>query len=270
MSEPAATGAIALSLLDLAVATALILVAGTVSVVMKLGLERRLLIASIRTVTQLLLIGYVLRWVFALEDRFVIGLLVLLMTVAAGHAAVRRPSRTFRGVLWRSCILLFLTGVLTVFVVTSVIIGADPWWKPQYLIPLLGMILGNSLSGISLTLDYLLEALSTRRAEVESDLALGATRWEAARRPIAEAVRRGMIPMINSMMVVGIVSLPGMMTGQILQGADPLVAVKYQIVVMFMLAAATSLGAIGIAVATFFRVFTPHHQLRTDIITRRS
>jgi putative ABC transport system permease protein len=136
MSEPAATGAIALSLLDLAVATALILVAGTVSVVMKLGLERRLLIASIRTVTQLLLIGYVLRWVFALEDRFVIGLLVLLMTVAAGARrgapAVADVPRRLRPGARAS--LLVLTGLLTVFVtVTGVIIGADPWWTSAQL-----------------------------------------------------------------------------------------------------------------------------------------
>jgi putative ABC transport system permease protein len=114
-----------------------------------------------------------------------------------------------------------------------------------------------------------LEALSDRRAQVETDLALGASRWEAAREPLAEGVRKGMIPIINSMMVVGIVSLPGMMTGQILSNSDPLDAVAYQVVVMFMIAAATSLGCMGIAVLVYFRCFNSRHQLEHERITRR-
>ena len=222
-----------------------------------------------RSVVQLLAVGYVLRWVFELDRGVVVLTLCIVMAIVAGHAAVRRPSRTFRGATWRACITLILTGLLTVFVVTCLVISAEPWWRPQYLIPLLGMILGNSLTGISLCLDHLLETLSERRPEIEMELALGATRWEAARDPLAAAVRRGMIPTINSMMVVGIVALPGMMTGQILAGADPLVAVKYQIVVMFMIAAATSLGAIGIALLTYRRLFSHHHQLRGDLILKR-
>ncbi len=101
------------------------------------------------------------------------------------------------------------------------------------------------------------------------ELALGATRWEAARGPIAEAVRRGMIPIINSMMVIGIVSLPGMMTGQILAGADPLEAVKYQIMIMFMLAAATSVGCMVMAILAYRRLFSRKHQLLTERIQRR-
>src|SRR3569623_2692060 len=115
------------------------------------------------------------------------------------------------------------------------LLRVEPWYSPQYAIPLLGMILGNTLNGISLGLDRLGGELSGRRAPVEALLALGATRWEAARGPIRQAVRTGLIPTINAMMVVGIVSLPGMMTGQILAGADPVEAVKYQIVMMFLI-----------------------------------
>jgi putative ABC transport system permease protein len=100
------------------------------------------------------------------------------------------------------------------------------------------------------------------------ELAHGATRWEAARDVLRDAVRRGMIPIINSMMVVGVVSLPGMMTGQILAGADPLRAVKWQIVVMFMIAAATSLGCIAVAMLTYKRLFNARHQLAVDLIVR--
>ena len=134
---------------------------------------------------------------------------------------------------------------------------------------LLGMVLGNGLTGMSLCLDELLASLDASRDQVETELALGATRWEAARQPLRAAVRKGMIPIINSMMVVGIVSLPGMMTGQILEGADPVAAVRYQIVIMFMIAAATAFGCMLIALFTYRQLFDSAHRLRAERITRR-
>lgn len=255
------TGPVPLGWVDLAIAAALVLVAGAVSVALRLQLERRLAMASVRTVVQLLLVGYVLEWVFDVDVPWAVLGVLALMIVAAGRAAVQRASRTFRGAYLASFATLALTGTATTFTVTGAVIGVEPWWQPQYVIPLLGMVLGNSLTGISLCLDSLLESLDEGRHRVEAELALGATRWEAARSPLTEAVRRGMIPIINAMMVVGIVSLPGMMTGQILAGADPLPAVKYQIVVMFMLAAATSLGCIVVALLVFRRLFNDRHQL---------
>ncbi len=269
MNNMLSQGAMHLDAFDIAIAALLVLVAGVVSLVLKLGLERRLLLASIRTVVQLFLIGYVLRYVFRFENLPLVLAVVTLMVLAAARASVRRSSRKYSGVYFNSFIILVLSGMLTSYSVTGVIIGVDPWYKTQYMIPLLGMILGNSLTGISLTLDYLLESLSERRNEVETELAMGATKWEAARAPLADAVRRGMIPVINSMMVVGIVSLPGMMTGQILQGADPVQAVRYQIVVMFMIAAATSGGCMGIALLTYKKLFNARHQLDYRLIEKR-
>ncbi len=262
-------GAIPLSAVDLAIASGLVIVAGLVSMSLRLGLERRLAVAAVRTVVQLMLIGYVLKWIFAIENVLLVLVFAALMIIAAGHAAVRRPSRTIPGAFWRATGTLIISGMLTTVMVTGVIIGAEPWHKPQYLIPLLGMVLGNSLTGISLCLDSLLERLSERRDEVEMQLALGATRWEAAGDALAEAVRRGMIPVVNAMMVVGVVSLPGMMTGQILAGADPLDAVKYQIVVMFMIAGATSIGCIIVVMLAYRRLFNRRHQLDSEAIRRR-
>ncbi len=264
----AASGVIALAWTDVAVAACLILVTGAISLSLRLGMEKRLAWAALRTVVQLFLIGYVLRWVFDLDRVGLVLLAVLVMIVAASRAAVKRPARTFQGVTWRAFITLVTTGLLTTVFVTAVVVRVDPWYRAQYLIPLLGMVLGNGLTGISLCLDHLLEVLAERRAEVEMELAHGATKWEAAQRPLAEAVRRGMIPIINSMMVVGLVSLPGMMTGQILAGADPVEAVKYQVVVMFMIAAATSLGCVVIALLTYHRLFDPAHRLRRELITK--
>lgn len=261
--------ALPLGPVELSLAAALVLVAGAVSLALRLGLERRLGIAAVRTVAQLLLVGYVLEWVFRIERAWVLAIVLLVMTGAAGRAAIGRSSRTFAGAALGSFVTLVVTGLATTFVVTGVIVGVRPFWRAQYAIPLLGMVLGNSLTGISLALDALLTDLDEHRDRVEMELAHGATRWEAARAPLADAARRGMIPMLNAMTVVGIVSLPGMMTGQILEGASPLEAVKYQIVVMFMLAASTALGVTGVTLLVLWRTFDDRHQLRVERIVRR-
>jgi putative ABC transport system permease protein len=262
-------GAIHLSTLDLALAASLVLIAGLVSFLLRLGLEKRLALAAVRTVVQLLLVGYVLKAVFGWNTVTAVTGMAAIMIVAASRAAVQRSTRTVPGATWLAFGTLVVSGLATTLTVTGLVIGVDPWYLPRYLIPLLGMVLGNGLTGISLCLDSLLESLAERRAEVEMELSLGATRFEAARRPLQDAVRRGMIPIINSMMVVGIVSLPGMMTGQILAGADPLEAVKYQIVIMFMIAGGTSLGCMGIAFLVYRRLFNDRHQLLADRISRR-
>jgi len=262
-------GAAALGAQDLALAALLVFVAGAVSLALRLELENKIAVASARTVIQLLVVGHLLEWVFRIDRGYVVVAVMLFMVAVASRAAVRRSERTYSGATLHAFLTLVLTASLTTFTVTHAIIGVSPWYRPQYVIPLLGMILGNSLTGISLCQDSLLEALAERTDRIEAELALGATRWEAVRDPLREAVRRGMIPIINAMSVVGLVSLPGMMTGQILEGASPVGAVKYQIIVMFMLAAATSLGCIVTAILTYQRLFSRRHQLLGDTISAR-
>lgn len=262
-------GVIPIDAVHIALAALLVLVCGAVSVALRLGLERSLLIASVRTVVQLLLVGYVLRWVFAVGALWAVAGVVAVMVAVASHAATDRTTRIYRGAYGDAFLTLALCGLLTTVTVTSVIVGVRPWYRPQYVIPLLGMILGNGLTGISLFLNQFLESLSERRGEVEMELALGATRWEAASGPLGAAIRAAMLPTINSMMVVGLVSLPGMMTGQILSGTDPLIAVRYQIVVMFMITAASAAGCTLIGLLAYRRFFTPRHQLRLDAIRKR-
>jgi putative ABC transport system permease protein len=261
--------AIQLSAWDLTIAGCLVLVAGMVSLLFRLKLEKRLALAAVRTVVQLLLVGYILKAVFGWGTLAAVTGMAGIMIVAASRAAVQRSSRTFRGATPLAFGTLVVSGLATTLTVTGLVIGVEPWYLPRYLIPLLGMVLGNGLTGISLCLDTLLETLAERRDEVEMELGLGATRWEAARGPLQGAVRRGMIPIINSMMVVGLVSLPGMMTGQILAGADPLEAVKYQVVIMFMIAGGTSLGCMGMAILVYRRLFNERHQLRAELILRK-
>ncbi len=182
-------------------------------------------------------------------------------TLTAGLTAASRNQRRYPGIWINTVISVWASAwIVTSFALFAVMRGIDHWYQPQYAIPLLGMVLGNTLNGISVGLNSFTEALVTRREQVESLLALGATRWEAALSPMQHGIRTGMIPIINSMMVVGIVSLPGMMTGQIIAGMPPIQAVKYQVVVMFLIASATALGTVSVVLLSFFRLFNVDHQ----------
>ncbi len=250
--------------LELVLASGLLGANLVLSTVLRLGLTRRLLWASLRMVVQLLLVGEVLRWVFALDRPLPVLLLAVLMASLAGHAAVGRTTRRFAGITWDSLVSVLGAAFLVTGIALAGIVRPSPWWDPQYLIPLLGMVLGNTLNGITLALERFLGDLDSRRGPVETRLALGATRWEAAHEELRAALRTGMIPTLNSMVVMGLVSLPGMMTGQILAGAEPHDAVRYQLVIMFMIASATALGGLGVTLLAFRRLFDARHRLRLD------
>lgn len=266
------TGYVELSYLQVALAALLMIAVGAISVALKLGLERPLLIASLRTIVQLSLVGFVLQWVFALDTWYVVLAVASLMTLVAALTAANRNDRRHAGTLFDTVVSVWASSwVVTAFALFVVVRSEEPWYEPRFAIPLLGMVLGNALNGISVGIDTFMESLATRGDEVESLLSLGATRWEAARGPLRHAVRVGMTPIVNSMMVVGIVSLPGMMTGQLLAGTSPVEAVKYQIVVMFLIAAATASGTVGVVLLGYFRLFNTDHQfLRAKIDSIRA
>jgi putative ABC transport system permease protein len=258
-----------LSYWQVGLAALLILVNGAISLALQLKMERQLLWAATRTIVQLLLVGLVLKWVFQLDRWYVVLGLAAVMTLIAGITAARRNERKFPG-MWINTIVSIWSSawLVTAFALFAVLQGIDRWYQPQYTIPLLGMVLGNTLNGISVGLSTYTETLLAGRDEVESRLCLGATRWEAAQEPIRHAVRTGMIPIINSMMVVGLVSLPGMMTGQLISGMAPIEAVKYQIVIMFLIASATALGTVTIIVLSFFRLFSRDHQFLHHLLKK--
>jgi putative ABC transport system permease protein len=254
---------------QVALAALLVLINGVISLVLRLDLERRLLIASARMTVQLLLIGAVLHWVFAISRWYWVVGLMSVMTVIAGIAAVGRTDYRFSGIWSNSVVSVWAGSWLVTSMALLVVVRVEPWYRPQYAVPLLGLILGNALNGISLGLDRFVSELDSRRDQVETLLALGATRWEAARLPVREATRAGMIPILNSMSVAGIVSLPGMMTGQLLAGANPLDAVEYQIVIMFLIASAAALGTGGVVLLSYRRLFNSAHQFEYWKIRRR-
>jgi len=235
---------------------------------LRLGLTRRLTVAAVRMIVQLLLVGVVLDWVFSTRNPAVILGIALLMAGLAGVAAVNRTARRFPGVYWNSLVTILAASFLVTGFALVGVLRVRPWFDPQYLIPLLGMLLGNALTGISLGLDRFMEGCAGGRGRVESLLALGATRWEAARHDVREAMRVALIPVVNSMMIMGVVSLPGMMTGQILAGADPGDAVRYQILIMFMIASCVGLASLGVVLLAYRALFDARHRLRLDRLDR--
>ncbi len=249
-----------LSYTDLAVAAAMIVFDGALSVVLRLGLAKKLAIAAIRTVVQLLAIGYVLSWVFGHPQWPIVAGVMLTMTAIAGFAASERGARRYRGLRADALAALGISSWIVAALGLGLVIGIHPWLTPQYAIPILGMILGNALTAVSLGLERLTEELIARRAQIETLLALGATRREAALASVRVAVRAGMMPTLNQMTVVGLVSLPGMMTGQVLAGQHPEQAVRYQIVVMFLLAAAAASATVLAVLFASARLFSVDHR----------
>jgi putative ABC transport system permease protein len=254
-----------LSSVQVASAAILILASGFISLALRLRMERSLFLAAGRMVAQLLLVGLILEWVFRVDRWYTVMSLIVVMTIVAGVTAGQRNPRKYPGAWLNTMVSIWVSSwLVAAFALFVVVRGEHPWYDPQYAIPLVGMILGNSLNGISLGINAFVESLAARRYEVEAQLALGATRWEAARAPVRHAVRMGMIPIVNAMLVAGIVSLPGMMTGQLLSGVSPIEAVKYQIVILLLVASATALGTIGVVLFSYRRLFSRDHQLLYD------
>ena len=250
---------IEISYLDIALASLLVLANGLISVLLKLKLEKSLLVSAVRMVVQLLLIGYILKWVFSVDKWYVVLFIIGIMTFIAGMAAHNRNRIQYGGMRIDALVSVWVSSWLVALLGLVVVLQVQPWYTPQYVIPIMGMILGNTLTGVSLGLDRITHELTQKREQVEMLLSLGATRWEAYKEPAQNPVMAGMMPTINSMMVIGLVSLPGMMTGQILAGQDPEQAIRYQIIVMFFLSTASSMGCVLAVAFVFRRLFSASH-----------
>jgi putative ABC transport system permease protein len=221
-------------------------------------------VGGVRTVVQLALVGYVLVYLFALDRWYLVIAALLLMLAAATHAAVGRQQHPSRALLWITGVAMLLGSGLTLVYVGAAVVRMDPWYNPRYLIPLFGMIVGNAMNAAALAAERLRSEMEARRAEVEAWLALGASPERASREPVRRSLVAALIPTVNGLMVVGIVSLPGMMTGQILAGSSPVTAVRYQIVVMFMLASSVAVTATLVTLWYRRTFFTETEQLRTE------
>ena len=257
---------IRLDLIDILIAGVLVLLNGGLSVALGLGIARKMLVAAARMVVQLLLVGLGLSWLFATVSPWLTLGIALVMVAFAGREIVARQDRRLTGWwgygLGTGCMLL-AAGVVTVFGLTTQL-RPDPWYDPRYAIPLLGMVLGNTMTGIALGLNTLAGAVRLRRPAIEARLALGDDRRQAMAPLIRQALSTALTPIVNAMAATGLVSLPGMMTGQILGGVEPVEAVKYQILVMFLIAGGTGLGAVAAVLGGARRLTDDRHRVRLD------
>ena len=250
----------------LALAAVMILLLAVFSHLARLGITRSLLVSALRTVVQLSLIGLVLEALFASAGLFWVGLMALIMLLVAGREVMARQQRRLTGG-WTWGIgtgAMFLSSFTVTVLTLTVVIGPAPWYAPQYAIPLLGMMLGNTMTGVALSLDRLTESFWLQRAVIENRLMLGETWRQAVADIRKDAMRGGMMPSINAMAAAGIVSLPGMMTGQILAGSPPSVAVKYQILIMLTITVGTGFGALMAVAWGSRRLFDDRERLRLD------
>lgn len=221
---------------DLAWALGMMVIAIGLSAWQRLGLEWNLAIATGRTVIQLVMVGYLLAIVFTVENPIIVLAVLLVMLTIAAIVARNRIGKKIPQLLplvWGS---ILVSAALTLSYTNFLVIRPETWYEPQYLVPLAGIVLGNSMNGAAIAGERLVSTINSSHLEIETHLSLGATPQQAVAQYRRDAVKAGMIPTINSMMAVGLVTLPGMITGQLLSGVDPLNAASYQMLIMFMLA----------------------------------
>lgn len=251
-----------LEFMDLALAYGLILLSVGLLRLERIGQEKQMLWASVRMVAQLIGVGYLLHLVFAIRSPLPVLLMLLAMaafSLQVMGARVKHRMPKFYRVVGTS-IFIGCGGVTFFF--CSLVVGYAPWYDPRYLIPLAGMIIGNSMNGASLAAERLSAEIRERREEIETAISLGANPRQASETAVRTAFRAALIPTMNTMAATGIVSLPGMMTGQILSGTEPIVAVRYQIAIMCAITGAVAVTSFLILLQGYRHYFTEAHQLK--------
>lgn len=217
--------------------------------------ERAILVATVRMSLQLILIAYVLVYIFEVRHPAYTVLLVGLMEIFAIHTIITRIHAPLRKEMRRVIVYSMLAGsLISIVYYMLVVLRLSPWFEPRYFIPVAGMIIGNSMTGISLGVNRLVDEMSSRREEVECALMLGATPLAATRPAMLRAFDAAILPTLNSMLGMGVIFLPGMMTGQILSGTSPIISIEYQIVTMLGIAGSVAL-TVFMAIQWGYRTF---------------
>ena len=249
--------------LDLSLAAIFVISLAIISRISQLGIGKRILISALRTTVQLLLVGLVLSSLFSHVKPLWVGLMAFVMLCAATREVIARQKNPLKG-SWGigiGSLSMFISSFVITSLALIVLINQDPWYTPRYAIPLLGMMLGNTMNGVAIGMDRLTQTARDQRKTIEARLMMGQSWSEAIADIRRDSIRAGMIPIINAMAIAGLVSLPGMMTGQILAGTPPFEAVKYQIMIMFLIAAGTGFGSIFAVSLTAKRLFDSRHRL---------
>ncbi|KAA8817832.1 ABC transporter permease [Bifidobacterium callitrichos] len=234
-----------------------------VSGLMRMGIGRSLMWSACRALLQLCAMGFVVGYVIRADNVLLVFATIGVMLVAAVQITLSRAKGVPKGLAGPVLLSLTITMLLMIALVTELVVRPHPWYAPQLVVPLTGMLLGNTVSALAVGLSRFYESMDERRDEIDTMLALGATAWEAARPSIVSSIRLGLLPTMATLASCGIVTIPGMMAGQVIAGGDPLEAAKYQFVVFAAIASLT-LVADGLIMAMVYRTcFTALDQFRS-------
>lgn len=241
-----------------------VMIAYFLSAAFKLGLGRDLLITTVRATIQLMIVGYILKIVFGFDNPFAMILMLLLMiTVATRNAA--KQGRGLPNVFWKIFITITIVEIITQgFLLGLKIVPAEP----QYIISISGMIIGNSMIIANLLLNRLKGEVETRKEEILLVLSLGGTVKQAIDPILKRSIKSSLIPTIEGQKTIGLVQLPGMMTGQIIAGADPIQAVRFQLLIVFLIMSAAALTAIVLGFLIYPGLFNKEQQLDAQVFLK--
>jgi putative ABC transport system permease protein len=257
------SGSNTINMTSLLIASSLVLITLFFSYWQKLKLEKETIIAVVRAVIQLFAVGYVLEYVFGLKNPVFTTLLLLFMTLNAAYNAAKR------GNIKRGLLISFLSIAAGTTVTLSILVFSKTiQYEPYQIIPVGGMIISNAMVALGLCYKQLVSNFKNKREEVETKLSLGADILPSSIEIIRDSIKTGMLPTIDSAKVLGIVSLPGMMTGLILAGTPPMEAIKYQIMVTFMLLSTTSISSFIGCYLSYKRFFNNRKQLIIEDVVK--
>ncbi|GAA3407794.1 ABC transporter permease [Paenibacillus hodogayensis] len=248
-----------MTLLTLSFTLLFVLATMLVSVWQKLGLEKEIAIGTVRSAVQLLAIGYVLQYIFRTENVIYLVFMIALMIAVASSNAARRGAG-MPGILWRVAVSIAVTELLLM----GLLLGLkmiEP--SPQYIIPISGMTIGSAMIVAGLFMNQIRREVQSTKGEIEVLLALGATAKQALQEVRKRAVKFSMIPTIDGMKTVGLVQLPGMMTGMIVAGADPVEAVRYQILIVFSFTGSAAITSMLLSMLSYRLLLTKGLQLKS-------
>ncbi|TFE00076.1 iron export ABC transporter permease subunit FetB [Jeotgalibacillus sp. R-1-5s-1] len=241
----------------LALSLIFVIIPLVLSKTLNLGLEKDSVIATIRSIIQLLAVGYILQFVFDAENYFYIFLMIALMIGAAVQNA-RKKGVSIKGITWKLVVTFVFIEVLTQGILLGLNITPA---TAQYIIPISGMVIGNSMVLSILFLNRFTSELDSREDETELILSLGGTPKQAIHRPLIASIQASTIPTIESQKTIGLVQLPGMMSGQIIAGADPLQAVMFQLLIIFLLLTTAVVTSVILGFLSYPTLFNERMQL---------
>lgn len=246
-----------MSYVALSITLIFVLIPLILSKTLHLGLEKDTIIATVRSIIQLLAIGYILKFVFDSENIIYILLMVTLMIVAATQNA-RKKGKSIKGITWKVAVTLAFVEILT----QSILLGFNitpP--EAQYIISISGMVIGNSMVLSILFLNRFTAEVDTHQDKIELILSLGGTPKQAIHTLLINSIKASMIPTIESQKTIGLVQLPGMMSGQIIAGADPIQAVQFQLLIAFLILTTASVTSVMLGFLSYPSLFNRCMQL---------